>query len=235
MPQILAIALGGAAGAITRFLIANVIYGLVGRSFPIGTLFINVSGSFLMGFLTELFLQRFAFAVEVRAAILIGFLGAYTTFSTFALETLYLFETGSAIKAFLNMFLSVVFCVAACWLGLIFARTLWSDNPSPGLMPLPHYTQLLAILIVTLLISILAEIFIKSFSLNNEQRAIIFIVLLGLSCLATSLSFACRFTEIGLEFHGLLSIFVINALLSVCVIWTGSLLGNWLWQLKLSQ
>lgn len=87
MNQIIAIALGGSVDAVTRFLVANGIYAWLSRSFPHGTLFVNVSGSFLMGFLTALMLQRFAVAMEYRAAILVGFLGAYTTFSTFELES----------------------------------------------------------------------------------------------------------------------------------------------------
>jgi len=118
MKELIAIALGGSLGAVTRFLVANGIYAVLGRSFPHGTLFVNVSGSFLMGLLTQLMLQRFAMAVEYRAAILVGFLGAYTTFSTFALETLYLFEEGCLLKAFLNIFLSAVLCLAGVRSGM---------------------------------------------------------------------------------------------------------------------
>ena len=64
MHQLIAIALGGSAGAVVRFLVASGIYGWLGRGFPYGTLFVNVSGSFLMGLLTELMLQRFAVAAE---------------------------------------------------------------------------------------------------------------------------------------------------------------------------
>ena len=98
MNQLIAIAAGGSIGALARFWVANAIYDLLGRGFPHGTLLVNVSGSFLMGLLTELMLQRFALTAEYRAAILVGFLGAYTTFSTFAIETLYLFEQGDPLN-----------------------------------------------------------------------------------------------------------------------------------------
>jgi CrcB protein len=133
MRQLIAIALGGSVGAITRFLVANGIYAWLGRSFPHGTLFVNVSGSFLMGFLAELMLQRFPLAVGYRAAILVGFLGAYTTFSTFALETLYLFEEGSLLKAGLNVFLSAVLCLVAVWVGLVLGRQLFANDLYPWL------------------------------------------------------------------------------------------------------
>jgi CrcB protein len=235
MPQLLAIALGGSAGALTRFWVANLIYGFLGRGFPLGTLFINVSGSFLMGFLTELMLQRFAMAGELRAAILVGFLGAYTTFSTFSLETLYLFEAGSLLKAFLNIFLSALLCVAACWFGLIWGRTLFSDTIYPELMPSPTVLKVFSIFLVTFFTAILAEYVLKGLSLSAEWRATLFIVLLSLSTMTASLIFAYTQVDQRLEFHTLLSVFVINALLGVTTVWLGTLLGNWLWQLKLSQ
>ncbi|MDP3840813.1 MAG: CrcB family protein [Methylococcales bacterium] len=91
MNQLIVVALGGACGAITRFLVSSGIYQWLGRDFPYGTLVVNVIGSFLMGLLTEgLILHRISIGMEYRAAILIGFIGAFTTFSTFSLETFYL-------------------------------------------------------------------------------------------------------------------------------------------------
>ncbi len=124
MLQLVAIAGGGALGALARFWVSSGVYQLLGKSFPWGTLTVNVVGSFAMGFLLVLFLERLAAAPEWRAAVLVGFLGAFTTFSTFSIETLTLMEQGELSKALLNVLVSVVLCVAACWLGLILARSL---------------------------------------------------------------------------------------------------------------
>ena len=124
MLQLVAIAGGGALGALARFWVSSGVYQLLGKSFPWGTLTVNVVGSFAMGFLLVLFLERLASAPEWRAAVLVGFLGAFTTFSTFSIETLTLMEQGELSKALLNVLVSVVLCVAACWLGLILARSL---------------------------------------------------------------------------------------------------------------
>ena len=124
MNQTLAIAAGGAIGALMRFWVSGGIYALMGRGFPYGTLAVNVFGSLLMGFLYILLLERVSEAVEWRAFLLIGLLGAFTTFSTFSIETLNLIEAGELIKALLNMFLSVALCLAAAWVGVISARML---------------------------------------------------------------------------------------------------------------
>ena len=122
MSQLLAIAAGGAVGAVLRFLMSNGIYGLLGRGFPYGTLAVNVLGSLLMGFLYILFLERMSTGPELRAALLVGLLGAFTTFSTFSIETLNLIEQADYMKALLNMVVSVAACVLAAWLGLTLGR-----------------------------------------------------------------------------------------------------------------
>ncbi len=124
MLQILAIAGGGAVGAVARFLVSTGVYRLFGRDFPWGTLAVNVFGSFGMGLLFVLLLERSLIGPEARAAILVGFLGSFTTFSTFSLETLTLVEQGEMLRASLNVAASVLLCVAACWAGIIAARAL---------------------------------------------------------------------------------------------------------------
>ena len=124
MTQTLAIAAGGAIGALFRFWVSSGVYAMLGRGFPYGTLAVNVFGSFLMGFLFVLLNERMIASPELRAALLIGLLGAFTTFSTFSIETLNLIEQAAYTKAFANMLFSVLFCVSAAWAGLIIGRQL---------------------------------------------------------------------------------------------------------------
>ncbi|MBV1912309.1 MAG: fluoride efflux transporter CrcB [Cycloclasticus sp.] len=124
MNQILAIAAGGSIGAVMRFFVSTGIYSWLGKGFPYGTLAVNVVGSLLMGLLYELFLQRLSVSPEVRALLLVGFLGAFTTFSTFSIETINLIEQGDVLKAITNVLASVILCVLAAWVGLQIARQL---------------------------------------------------------------------------------------------------------------
>ena len=100
------------------------VYSLLGRGFPYGTLFVNVSGSLLMGLLSILMIERFNIGPEWRAGILVGLLGSFTTFSAFSIETLNLLEQGDMLRAFSNIVLSVIVCLAAVWLGVSLGRQL---------------------------------------------------------------------------------------------------------------
>ena len=121
----LLIFVGAGLGGVLRYWIANSVYWFTGRQFPYGTLVVNVTGCFLMGFLFVLTLNRFnEIAPQLRAFLLIGFLGGYTTFSSFSIETLNLFENGAFLSGLMNVFLSVALCIIAAWIGVIGGRQL---------------------------------------------------------------------------------------------------------------
>ena len=122
--QLIAVAAGGACGALMRFWVSTGVYALLGRAFPWGTLAVNVLGSLLMGFLSVYLIERANLSPEWRAAILVGFLGAFTTFSTFSLETFNLIDDGALLRATINMAGSVLLCVFAAWMGVILGRSL---------------------------------------------------------------------------------------------------------------
>ncbi len=124
MMQILAIAGGGAIGALLRYWMSTGIHHLLGRGFPYGTLVVNVLGSLLMGFLYIMLIDKLSLGPVWRAALLVGLLGAFTTFSTFSIETLNLMEEGELVKALLNVVLSVVLCLFAAWIGVLAGRTI---------------------------------------------------------------------------------------------------------------
>ena len=124
MKALVFIACGGAIGAVLRYGTSLGVYTLVGRGFPYGTLFVNVSGSLLMGVLSVIMLERFDIGPEWRAAVLVGVLGSFTTFSTFSIETLNLLEQGDVIRAAANILLSVLVCLAAVWFGVLLGRQL---------------------------------------------------------------------------------------------------------------
>jgi len=122
--QTLAIAAGGAIGALMRFWMSNGVYSLLGRGFPYGTLAVNVLGSLLMGILYIVMIERLSISAEWRGFALIGLLGSFTTFSTFSIETLNLLEQADYAKAMANMLISVLACVGAAFVGVMVARQL---------------------------------------------------------------------------------------------------------------
>jgi CrcB protein len=117
-----AIAAAGILGCLSRYLMTQLIQAIWGQSFPYATLFINVSGCFLMGFLFVETLERLTLPIPVRTGLLTGFLGGYTTFSTFSMETLLLIESGEAVKGGIYLLLSNLLGVTAAFSGAYLAR-----------------------------------------------------------------------------------------------------------------
>lgn len=118
------IAIGGTLGAWSRYLMTELVQTVYGRNFPYATLVINVLGSFLMGFIFIETLERLSIPPLLRTGILTGFLGAFTTFSTFEMETLLLVQEGASGKAMLYVVLSVAIGFLAAFLGAFIARNL---------------------------------------------------------------------------------------------------------------
>lgn len=123
MQQLILVGAGGFAGAIARYLV-SLAMTRVSESFPLGTLTINVVGSFLIGFLAVAIGERGWVAPTAGLALTTGFLGAFTTFSTFSLELLRLWSSGQSGTALVYAFGSVVLGLVAVWLGASAARAL---------------------------------------------------------------------------------------------------------------
>lgn len=233
MNQLIAVALGGACGAVVRFLVSSGFYHWLGRGFPYGTLVVNVVGSFLIGLLTEaLILQRVTITFDYRAAILVGFIGAFTTFSTFSLETLYLIEQGSLNKAALNMVVSVLGCLFAVWIGLLCGRSLFLYSGgmihwSGGVIP---YALMIVNAIGAFLIGIIATILLQKVALPMEYRAAIIVIMVGTYLTLSGLYLILFLIELGLSFESytnlMLGIFIGNGLSCLLVIWLGILAGK---------
>jgi CrcB protein len=122
MQNFMIIGIGGFIGAAARYGLALWIGQRWGRSFPLGTFVVNVSGSFLIGLLMTLMAERFAMNPQWRLLLVVGFLGAYTTFSTFEYETGALLKDGEWAFAMLNIILSVVVGFVALKLGESIAK-----------------------------------------------------------------------------------------------------------------
>lgn len=121
---LLLVGVGGFFGAIARYVLDGWIATATGGRFPWGTFAINVSGSFVLGLLFAMSIERGVLPAGIRAPVLIGFIGAYTTFSTLTLETWRLAEDGSYVLAIANVGGSVLLGMAALVAGLTLGRTL---------------------------------------------------------------------------------------------------------------
>ncbi|MBM4208426.1 MAG: fluoride efflux transporter CrcB [Gammaproteobacteria bacterium] len=222
MNQIIVIAIGGSFGAVMRFLVSSGVYQWLGRDFPYGTLVVNVLGSFLLGFSTEaLIVQRIAIAADYRSAIFVGFIGAFTTFSTFALDTVVLIEQDALGKAMLNIFASVLICLFAVSLGLLLGRYLFLHNAGVfqwrgGLIP---YALLLTNVLMALLIGFVLGILLQKVNLSAEHAAALLVVSAGLFLILSGLYVLLFLLDQGHTFEeqgsAMLAIFTGNTL--VCV------------------
>lgn len=124
MSKFLWVGLGGFAGSIARYALGVWIYDRMGTRFPYGTFVINITGCFLIGVILTVLDSRVGVPPAWRLAIPIGFIGAYTTFSTFEYETFRSVQGGQASIGLLNIALSVIVGYFAVWLGVMAARTL---------------------------------------------------------------------------------------------------------------
>jgi len=122
MNQALVIALFGAFGALSRFYVVQMVNAWFGPDFPLGTLAVNVAGSFVIGVVYVLFVEKLAVAPVWRVGFIVGFLGAFTTFSAFSLDTIRLLESSEFLRAGLNVMVNVMLCLCVTWLGIRLAR-----------------------------------------------------------------------------------------------------------------
>ncbi len=123
MYMIAAIAAGGAMGSVLRHYAGKAALTMLGNGFPYGTLFVNVFGSFIMGILVGLFAQTFNPSQEMRAFLTVGLLGGFTTFSSFSLDVVTLYERGEFASAALYVILSLVLSLAGIFAGLFLTRS----------------------------------------------------------------------------------------------------------------
>jgi fluoride exporter len=125
MLKLLLVMVGGAIGAVSRFLLANIVSERYATVFPLGTFIINVTGSFLIGVLMMLFLNRSGFNANWRLFLVTGILGGYTTFSSFEWETFAVMRGGATLMALVYVASSVILGLGAVWLGALMSNRLW--------------------------------------------------------------------------------------------------------------
>ena len=122
MNVILLVAIGGAVGSVARYLMAAGVQSSTGWAFPIGTVLVNILGCFLIGMLYVWLVVRPDPRNDLRALLMVGVMGGFTTFSSFSLETITLAMNGNAGGAILNVVISMVACLVATTIGISLAR-----------------------------------------------------------------------------------------------------------------
>ena len=120
--SLIAIAIGGGLGSIARFAVSREMVNLFGNYLPYGTLSVNVAGSLALGLFAEVFLDRPEIGSAIRLGLTVGFLGAFTTFSTFSYESLQLMMNGEVWRAIFNVVLNAFACIGMCYVGVQLAR-----------------------------------------------------------------------------------------------------------------
>lgn len=121
---LLLIGLFGGAGCISRYLISSGLNAWLGKSFPYGTLAVNIIGSFIIGIIFEVAIRGSVVSPAIRLALTVGFLGGLTTFSSFSIETVELFLNGKYLVGVLNIASSLLLCFLATYLGITLVRQL---------------------------------------------------------------------------------------------------------------
>ena len=109
----LAVAIGGALGSVARYALSSWIFDITSQKFPYATLIVNVAGSFVMGILFVVIVERAALPAEMRSLLMIGFIGAFTTFSAFSLDALGLWQNGHVLMSVIYMITTVILCLVA--------------------------------------------------------------------------------------------------------------------------
>lgn len=123
MQVYLLIALGGACGALSRYGIGRAVNIYLAQiHWPLGTFAVNIAGSFTIGAIYVLITEKSSLHADWRYVLMVGFLGAFTTFSTFSLESVAMLEAGKIAMAMLYMVATLASCVIGCWLGMSLAR-----------------------------------------------------------------------------------------------------------------
>jgi CrcB protein len=124
MIKFLYLIIGGAVGTVGRYLLSGFVYRIAGAAFPYGTLVVNLTGCFIIGFLVSISDNKFMLGTNAKVLLMIGFCGAFTTFSALIMETNGLIKDGETLRAFMNVLVSVVFGFIVFRLGVLLGEVI---------------------------------------------------------------------------------------------------------------